>query len=456
MSTRIHLLIILVASIASLCLFSSGSLAQDAAQPEAAILESRVSTAAPVEGDIFHYFLKFDYAEAAPVYPAHHFETHGFTVIETRALEPQIFAGRVIRQYDYTLQAPAGAYTFSPVTLQSPGPVANAVEVLADPLHVTVLPAVDVRIESSSPMMLGDPLTVKVIVTKRKPVTITALPPELQADFRRLPSPAPEDETMTPAPPTPAPPPLRFELGDAPDITSDAVDGYTRDSYTFTTLTAPPQPGMYAIPAFTVGYRTAAGEERRVIAADETLIFVLHPQTPNLDVTTDYRLFILPAVITGALLLAGIGALLAWRARHNRQAVAASAPPLPPDIVVRRELAEIRALGLPARGEFKTYYSLVSEAVRRFLGAEFGFQVLERTTDEVVQVMRQQDVAGPIVAETDRFLRQADMVKFARYRPLIEEADAALDRALRLVDTSVEYHQRRLAQTAPEPRVATP
>ncbi len=454
MKVFIRLSLSILFGILSLSWLGSSLIAQESAPPKATILESRVSTTTPVEGETLRYFLKFDYAEDSMVYPVHHFDDYGFTVIETRSLEPQVFTGRVIQQYEYTLTAPGvGEFDFSPVTLQYPGPVNNPVAVEADPIQVTVVPVVDVTIQSNSPIMLHDQLTVQVVITQRQPVTITALPHEFQAEFQIAtpPTTVETDALGTPTPPPLPPPALQFKLGDSPDITSEEVEGRTIDSYTFDTLVEPRQPGVYVIPPFAVGYRTANGEERNTLTPEDTKIFVLHPNTDNLAVKTDYRFLIAPAIVIAALLLVGTGLFMVWRVRKKRREATISVlPPLPPAVVARKELANIRAMDLPTRGEFKAYYSLVSEAVRKFLGAEFGFHVLERTTREVMQDIQQRDVPQTIVDKTARFLREADMVKFAKYIPLLEETDDAMQHALQLVDESVEYHQRHIEQAVPE------
>lgn len=421
-----------------------GVAAEPAASP-ASILESRISTSTVVEGESFRYSLKFDYADEVPVYPVQHFTEQGFTILETRKLKPQRFAGRVIQQREYTVTAPVGAYSFSPITLRAAGPRINPLAVPVDPIQVTVVPAVEVAITSNSPILLGEPLTATVIVTRRGTGDVTAFPHEFQAEFQPpAPSDAaePEDGVITPTPPLSPPPALAFALGDPPEMASEEVEGQTIDAYTFETLVEPQQPGVYVVADFSVTYRTPAGEEREAGLPEPVKLFVLHPNTGPAAVETDYGFLIGPGIALGvALLASGIGIAL-WRIRQARRGAAvAVAPPLPPAVVARRELALIQEQNLPARGEFKAYYTLISEVVRKFLGAEFGFHVLERTTEEVMQDIRRHDVPPAIVDETARFLREADMVKFAKYMPLLEEAEAAMQQALRLVDDSVEYHQ---------------
>ena len=96
------------------------------APPDASILESRFSTNAPLVGESFKYFLKFDHLKAAVVRPELHVAEHGIEIIETQQTPPQEFQGRVIEQFEYTLKAvKPGQLQFSPATLMFTGPRAS-------------------------------------------------------------------------------------------------------------------------------------------------------------------------------------------------------------------------------------------------------------------------------------------------------------------------------------------
>lgn len=411
------------------------------------ILESRFSTTTPMVGEPLTYFLKFDYKEGLNVQPVEHFAENGLTVFETKHLEPQAFEGRVIQQYEYTVTAPvAGQFEFAPASIQFAGPVRDPVAAQAEPVQLTITGVVDVQVVTNSPIMLNETLALSLRVNKRQPVTLAALPYDLQADFLVPPpiEPTLQEDSETPLPtqtPPPPPPPLRFDLDQSQQVTpQQQEDGATVEHYMYTVTVAPQQAGEYVIPAFTIACRTADGAKQQV-NVPATSIFVLHPNTGNIDIATDYRYFLLPAIVAALMLLTGIAVFLFLRYRKPRvRRPEIAAPPLPPGELARQELAEIQALRLPSKGEFKRYYTLISETVRKFLGAEFGFPVIERTTEEVLQDIQQRDVPEPVKAQTGQFLREADLVKFAKYLPLLEEADAAMTQAMTIVEQSIAYH----------------
>ena len=442
--------------------FALPGFAQEQAATDVSILESRFLTTEPTVGEAFKYFLKFDYKEEIQVHPVEHFAENGMNIVEQKRLEPQEFQGRVIEQYEYTLSAQQeGERQFIPVSIQYVGPRQNPVAAQTEPVQLTILPIVEVQIVANSPLILNEALELTLSITKRKPVTITSMPYTLEAPFQvsipdmnagkmpALPESGDQGESSSQiSTPPPPPPPLRFELDQSQNIPPQQTDGYTIEQYTYNTVVPPKKAGEYVIPAITVTYRTAAGEEVQT-SIQETSIFVLNPNTGNLGIRTDFRFLIFPAVVVAAMILAGIGVFFYLKYRRRRRLKRALVePPLPPGELAHRELSQIQALKLPAKGEFKTYYSMVSESVRKFLGAEFGFHVLERTTEEVMQDIQKRDVPDSIREDTGKFLQEADMVKFAKYIPLPQEADAAMEQALAIVDESVEYHRAKAAAEA--------
>jgi len=111
---------------------------------------------------------------------------------------------------------------------------------------------------------------------------------------------------------------------------------------------------------------------------------------------------------------------------------------LPPDFVALTELERIEGMGLPARGEFKQFYTLVTDAVRRYLEARFGVEALDRTTHELLGDLARR---GLEVDGLAALLDEADLVKFAKYRP----DEACAEGAMSLARDVVIGSRRRVA-----------
>ncbi|GAK49351.1 hypothetical protein U14_00573 [Candidatus Moduliflexus flocculans] len=419
---------------------------QETAASDVSLLESRFSTTTPLVGESFKYFLKFDHLKAAAVRPELHFAEHGIEILETQQTPPQEFQGRVIEQYEYTLNAAKpGQLQFSPATLMFTGPRVNPVAAVADPAQLDVSSVVDVQVKTNSPLTIGDPLELSLIVTKRKPVTIAAMPNKLIATQQFPPvaekTPLPETTAQPATTPTAAPQPaaLTFTLDQSQQIAPQQTEQGAVETYRYLLAAQPTQAGEYLIPAFTIAYRGATGMETQQ-EQPETPIFVLNPNVKNADLKTDYRFLILPAIILSTVLFGVLIGLLylKYRKPRSKQEMVVE-PILPPGEVAHRELAEIEAMQLPIQGEFKQYYFLVSESVRKFLGAEYQFHVLERTTEEILQEIQNRDMPDGVKHEINLLLPEADMVKFAKYVPTVEQAEYAMQQAVRIVDESLAH-----------------
>jgi hypothetical protein len=136
----------------------------------------------------------------------------------------------------------------------------------------------------------------------------------------------------------------------------------------------------------------------------------------------------------GAIALAALAlaAVVVWWVRKRRARLVDVVPEmrLPPDTIALAELEKIAAMGLVERGEFKSYYTLVSDVVRRYLGARFGVETMDRTTHELLDDLsrRRRDVHG-----LEAWLNEADLVKFAKLKPEAPAALRALEAARAIV-----------------------
>jgi hypothetical protein len=145
------------------------------------------------------------------------------------------------------------------------------------------------------------------------------------------------------------------------------------------------------------------------------------------------------AVMIGAVALA-MGALVAvlvslWLRRPRP---AAPPPPArPPWEVALEELYDLRHAGLVAEARFAEHFDRVSDIVRKYLGARFGFDGLESTTREVLSVLRRLTPPLDSLDSIESFLRQADLVKFAKTVPSGEDCELALARAERIISTTL-------------------
>lgn len=145
--------------------------------------------------------------------------------------------------------------------------------------------------------------------------------------------------------------------------------------------------------------------------------------------------------IVAAAALAALAILLWWwlRRRARRREEAPAERVLPADYVALTELTRVERMGLLKAGEFKVYYTLVTDAVRRYLEARFDVDAMERTTDELLDELNSLDRR---VRKLDELLHEADLVKFAKFVPEVESGVAAMSSAREIVVKSTSKLER--------------
>jgi len=150
---------------------------------------------------------------------------------------------------------------------------------------------------------------------------------------------------------------------------------------------------------------------------------------------------------------AAVGAVLAlvaaWLLRRwrRRPKVVPAPPPRLPWVVAMEELAALKRSSLLAEGRTDELFDRVSDCVRKYLGARYGFDGLETTSDEMRALLRRVRPPVAVLPEIGEFLGDCDLVKFARVQPTEQDCVEALKRGETIVRRTVP----RPAPGAPGP-----
>jgi hypothetical protein len=128
------------------------------------------------------------------------------------------------------------------------------------------------------------------------------------------------------------------------------------------------------------------------------------------------------ACLAGALLLAAVTAWWAWRRRRGPGAASVPAVPAePPEAVARRRLQALLAARHLERGEHRIFHVELADILKTYLDGRHGWDLRERTTDEIRALLRHdlrfRPLAAAIAREIVGTLEGCDLVKFARHAP---------------------------------------
>ncbi|KPK80221.1 MAG: hypothetical protein AMS27_17300 [Bacteroides sp. SM23_62_1] len=137
-------------------------------------------------------------------------------------------------------------------------------------------------------------------------------------------------------------------------------------------------------------------------------------------------------------LLIGVGILaLAYfviyylRKRKRKEPVFAfTRPQDPPHVIALRELDELREAKLWQRNEFKVYYTRLTEIIRTYIERRFAIPAMEQTTYDILQSWKEAGMYDPELNDMlKQLLNLADLVKFAKEKPLPTDNEINMDNA---------------------------
>ena len=107
---------------------------------------------------------------------------------------------------------------------------------------------------------------------------------------------------------------------------------------------------------------------------------------------------------------------------------------LPHEIAYAR-LEELKNKKLIDKNKIKEFYIKLSDIIRHYLEARFALKAPEMTTEEFLAKLRQTEI---LTREHKKLLKEflihCDLVKFAKYGPMLSEIDSSFNSAKKLVD----------------------
>lgn len=147
-----------------------------------------------------------------------------------------------------------------------------------------------------------------------------------------------------------------------------------------------------------------------------------------------------PWLLMGAAVATLLFLATRWLLRRRRKVVEADAAvPMDdrfPEEIAYGELDRIESLDLPASGRCKEHYTLVTDCVRVYAEGIYHVQAMERTTGELLNTLHRARAHAEALLCLNGLLEEADLVKFAKVRPTVEHARAAVGNARGFVDIS--------------------
>lgn len=152
-------------------------------------------------------------------------------------------------------------------------------------------------------------------------------------------------------------------------------------------------------------------------------------------VLADYYLLIY-GVLVGLLLICIIGWYWTYRKKKENILEGEAIPDMPPYEEAAMALALVKKEKLWQKEENKKYFTELTDIIRRYLARRFEFDAQEMTTEEILNFVRHKREFEMIERELTELLQLADMVKFAKWKPLQHESELSFNQAVSVVEAT--------------------
>ena len=119
-------------------------------------------------------------------------------------------------------------------------------------------------------------------------------------------------------------------------------------------------------------------------------------------------------------------------------------PKVPAHVRAITDIEELRQSGGPHSEDSKAYYTSLTDILREYINDRFGFNATEMTSYEILEHLEESRDKESLNELRD-LLSTADMVKFAKFKPMLNENDQNLINALEFVnETKIEVSPEEL------------
>ena len=177
---------------------------------------------------------------------------------------------------------------------------------------------------------------------------------------------------------------------------------------------------------------------------EETKIF-----GPKENMKTPVRLYEAKGLLVYwflAIMAIGLGVYLFIRFKDDKPIIRRIKiePKVPAHVKALSEIEDLRQSGGPHSEDAKGYYTQLTDILREYINERFGFNATEMTSYEILERLEESRDKESL-AELRDLLSTSDMVKFAKFKPMLNENYRNLVSAMEFVnDTKIEVPEEEL------------
>jgi hypothetical protein len=206
-------------------------------------------------------------------------------------------------------------------------------------------------------------------------------------------------------------------------------------------------PGTYTVPAYTFRTKTETYTtdslvvQFKPVAVDTTKAFydIKQPLTVNYtfwDWLKDHWIWVVSGLVFIGLV---IYITLYISKRYDKNPILKNIPiVLTIDEIAINKLNELRAKNLWQQEQYKQYYIELTDILRDYIEKRYKVQAHEQTTDELLTSLSSKDMPQQARVKLKEILVLADLVKFAKEKPLPADNELTMEKAISFVELTKE------------------
>jgi hypothetical protein len=145
-------------------------------------------------------------------------------------------------------------------------------------------------------------------------------------------------------------------------------------------------------------------------------------------------------IFLGVLLLAAIlgGLFYLYLRKKNKGYFFTPPVVIPPHVLAIREIDKLKAEKMWQQGREKEFYTKLTDILRIYMSERYGVNALEMTSGEIMNEIEKIAEVDSVCENLKQILSVSDLVKFAKYKPYIDENDLSLINAYFFVNQTRE------------------
>lgn len=231
----------------------------------------------------------------------------------------------------------------------------------------------------------------------------------------------------------------------------DSVEANNRVIQQFDYVISVYDTGTFVIPPFPVAFQTSdTSQNYQFITSEPLTIRVesvvndenaeLHDIRPPFGIPENYwrMILMIGSLVLGIALLAT--AYWLYRKRKEGQPIFRKELLRPAHEIALEDLQKLLASNLLQEGQYKTFYSELSDIVRRYIERRFFIKAMEETTTELLASLTEEEFPREQIGLVQEILSACDLVKFAKYAPANSETESTVQLTRDFIDrTKMEF-----------------